>query len=56
MLDQVVTPSYDFDVSDETIHELAAAILLGKEDSEIVLAGGEYFYKVKGGEDGYLCY
>lgn len=56
MLGRVVTPSYDFDFSDETIHELAAAILLSKEDSEIVLAQGEYSYKVRGGEDGYLCY
>ncbi|MBA7659751.1 hypothetical protein ES703_67743 [subsurface metagenome] len=55
MLDRAIR-SYSFDASDETIHELAAAILLSKEDTEIVLAQGEYAYKVKGGEDGYLCY
>jgi len=56
MLDRIVIGNHDFDFSDETIHELAVAILLSKEDSEIVLAQDEYSYKVKGGEDGYLCY
>lgn len=56
MLDRAVTSIYDFEFSDETIHELAAAILLGKEESEVALAQGEYSYKVKGGEDGYLYY
>lgn len=56
MLDRITIGNHDFDSSDEAIHELAAAILLSKEDAEIVLAQGEYFYKVKGGADGYLCY
>ena len=55
MLDRAIR-SYNLAASDETIHELAVAILLSKEDSEIVFAQGEYSYKVKGGEDGYLCY
>jgi len=55
MLDRAIR-SYNLEFSDQAIHELAAAILLSKEDSEIVLAQGEYSYKVKGGEDGYLCY
>jgi len=56
MPDRAVTLSYDFEFSDEAIHELVAAILLSKEESEIVLAQDEYFYKVKGGEDGHLYY
>lgn len=56
MLDRIMIGDHAFEFSDETIHELAAAILLSKEDAEIVLAQGEYFYKVKGGEDGYLYY
>jgi len=56
MLDRAVTKSYDFDVFDDSIHELAAAILISREDAEIVLAQGEYFYKVRGGEDGHLYY
>lgn len=56
MLDRIVIGNHDFDFSDETIHELAAAILLSKEDSEIVLAQDDYSYKIKGGENGYLCY
>jgi len=56
MSDRIMIGNHDFEFSDEAIHELAATILLSKEDSEIVLAQGEYSYKVKGGEDGYLCY
>lgn len=56
MPDRAVTSSYDFEFSEETIHELAATILLGKEDAEIVLGQGEYAYKVKGGQDGHLYY
>lgn len=55
MLDRAAR-SYDFDAPDESLHELAVAILLSKEDFEIVLTEGRYYYKVKGGEDGYLCY
>jgi hypothetical protein len=56
MSDRAVTLSYDFEFSDEAIHELVSAILLSKEDDEIVLAQDEYFYKVKGGENGHLYY
>jgi len=56
MSDRLMIGNHDFEFSDEAIHELATAILLSKKDSEIVLAQGEYFYKVKGGADGYLCY
>lgn len=56
MIDRVAISSYHFGFSDESIHELAAAILLSKEDSEIVLGDGQYFYKVKGGKDGHLYY
>ena len=56
MLDRIVIGDHAFEFSDETIHELAVVILLSKEDAEIVLAQGEYLYKVKGGEDGYLYY
>ena len=56
MLDRIMIGNHAFEFSDETIHELAAAILLSKEGAEIVLAQGEYFYKVKGGEDGHLYY
>ncbi|MGB2800389.1 MAG: hypothetical protein WBC82_11185 [Dehalococcoidia bacterium] len=56
MLDRVAISSYHFGFSDESIHELAAAILLSKEDYEIVLGDGQYFYKVKGGESGHLFY
>lgn len=55
MLDRAIR-SYNLAASDEAIHEVAATILLSKEDAEIVLAQGEYYYKVKGGEDGYLYY
>jgi len=56
MFDTIMIGNHNFEFSDEAIHELAVAILLSKEDSEIVLAQDEYSYKVKGGEDGYLCY
>lgn len=56
MLDRIMIGNHDFEFSDEAIHELAAATLLSKEDAEILLAQGEYSYKVKGGEDGHLCY
>ena len=56
MLDRIMIGNHEFEFSDEAIHELAAAILLSKEEPAVVLAQGEYSYKVKGGEDGYLCY
>ena len=56
MLDRLDTSSFNFDLDNESIHELSAAILLSKEDAEIVLGEGDYFYKVKGGEGGHLFY
>ena len=56
MLDRVAISSYHFGFSDEAIHEIATAILLSKEDDEIVLGEGDYFYKVKGGEGGHFFY
>jgi hypothetical protein len=52
MLDRV----YDFDVSDDFIHELASAIVLGDQSSEFMLTQGKYAYRVRGGSDGHLCY
>lgn len=48
--------AYDFDISDDFIHELAAAILLGERDAEFILSQGKYAYRVKGGKDGHLYY
>jgi len=56
MLDRAAISIYDFEFSDETIHEVAAAILLSQEDSEFTLNQGKYAYRVKGGKDGYLYY
>lgn len=56
MFDRIMIGNHNFEFSDDAIHELAAAILLSKEDSEIVLAQDEYSYKVRGGQDGYLYY
>ena len=56
MSDRILIEDHGFNSSDDAIHELAAAILLSKEDSEIVLPHGGYFYKVRGGGDGYLHY
>jgi len=51
-----MTKNYNFDVSDETIHEFAVALLLSRYDSEFILTQGNYAYRVKGGDDGYLSY
>lgn len=56
MPDKTVTSCFNFELEDESIHKLAVTILLGLESSEIVFIQGEYSYKVKGGEDGHLCY
>ncbi len=56
MLDRAAASIYDFDVSDNLIHELAAAILLSKDDSGLMLTQGKYVYQVKGGGGGYLYY
>jgi hypothetical protein len=51
-----VTEIYDFDISDDFIHELVSAILLGERSSESILTQGEYAYRVRGGSDGHLYY
>jgi len=51
-----MTANYNFDDSDETIHQFAVALLLSGYDSESILTQGNYAYKVKGGDDGCLCY
>lgn len=56
MFNGAAISKHHFEFSDEAIHEIAAAILLSKEDCEIVLGDGQYFYKVKGGESGHLFY
>jgi hypothetical protein len=48
--------AYDFDISDDFIHELAPAILLGDRNSEFMLTQGKYAYRVRGGSDGHLYY
>ena len=50
------TINYNSDVSDESIHELAVAILLSRYDSELILTQESYAYRVKGGQDGHLYY
>ena len=52
MLDRV----YDFEISDDFIHELAPSILLSEQSSEFTLSQGKYAYRVRGGIDGYLHY
>ena len=52
MLDKVC----DFDISDDFIHELASAILLGDRSSEFILTQGKYAYRVRGGSAGHLYY
>lgn len=56
MRDATVTPAFDFPLKDDAIHSLAAAILLSKEEAEIVIADDNYAYKVKGGDSGHLYY
>jgi hypothetical protein len=48
--------AYDFDISDDFVHELAAAILLSEQSSEFTLNQGKYTYRVRGGSDGHLYY
>jgi hypothetical protein len=56
MSDEAIRGNYNFDISDDVIHELAPAILLSKQSSEFTLNQGKYAYRVKGGKDGYLYY
>ena len=48
--------AYDFAISDDFIHELVSAILLGDQSSEFMLTQGRYAYRVRGGSDGHLYY
>lgn len=56
MLDEEIATSLNFEVQDKAIHKLAVEILFSKYNSEFILTEGNYAYKVKGGEDGYLYY
>ncbi len=56
MEDRALITNYNFDVSDDTIHKVAIALLLGSQDSEITLTQGNYAYQIKGGDNGYLYY
>ena len=56
MLDEAIAGNYDFAISDDAIHEIAPAILLGEQRLEFTLGQGRYAYWVKGGKDGYLRY
>ena len=51
-----MTTNYRFDTSDETIHKFVVAHLLSGYDSELILTQGNYAYRVKGGDEGYLRY
>ncbi len=56
MDDRIFIRNYNFAVLDETIHKLAVAVLLGRDNSEFVLTQGNYAYQVRGGNSGYLHY
>ena len=56
MSDKAIVRNYNFDISDDAIHEFAPAILLSEQSSEFTLSQGKYTYRVKGGKDGYLYY
>jgi len=54
--DRVAIRNYRFNISDETIHKFASTVLLGRYDSEFILTQGNFAYRVKGGDGGYLYY
>jgi hypothetical protein len=56
MEDKTFTISYNSDVSDESIHRFAVALLLSRYDSELILTQGKYEYWVEGGKSGHLYY
>ena len=56
MEDRASIVSHSFDISDETIHKFAVAILLSKYDSESILTQVNFAYRVKGGDSGHLYY
>ena len=51
-----MTINYNFGVSDETIHKFAVTLLLSRYEAECILTQGNYAYRVKGAEGGYLYY
>ena len=51
-----MTTNYSFDAPDDTIHKLTATLLLSRYESERILTQGNFTYKVKGGDSGYLYY
>jgi len=53
---RVAIRNYRFNISDETIHKFASTVLLGRYDSEFILTQGNFAYRVKGGDGGYLYY
>jgi len=53
---KMLDKAYNFDISDDFIHELTAAILLGERDTECILTQGKYVYRVRGEKDGHLYY
>ncbi len=56
MEDRVIRKLHNFDASDNTIHKLAATILLSSYESEFIFTQDKYAYKVMGGDDGQLYY
>jgi len=56
MEDRALITNHNFDVSDETIHKFAVAVLLSRHGSAFMLSQGNYAYQVKGGDYGYLYY
>ncbi len=56
MLDRESSTSRIFDISNESIHKFAVALLLSRYDSELILTQGDFSYRVKGGQDGHLYY
>lgn len=56
MEDKVFTINYNSNVSDESIHKFAVALLLSRYSSEFILTQGDFSYQVMGGKDGYLYY
>ena len=56
MSDKKAPINWNFDLSDATIHEVAASILLSKCETEFTLIQGNFAYKVTGGASGDLYY
>ena len=56
MEDKAFALNFNSAISDESIHRFAAAHLLSKYDSELILTQGNFAYQVKGGNSGYLSY